>query len=137
MLSCQQFERARRLALDLVGIELAERHRELLARRSDRLDIRDGDGLDGLLSAVESNDPAAVQRFLRLLTTRFTGFFRHPQHFELATQHALHVARERGCARLWSAAAATGEEPWSLAMALIETFGCDDPPAKILATDVD
>jgi hypothetical protein len=38
---------------------------------------------------------------------------------------------------LWSAAAATGEEPYSLAMALIEAFGRDDLPAGILATDID
>jgi len=44
---------------------------------------------------------------------------------------------DRGEACLWSAAAASGEEPYSLAMALIEVFQRDDPPASILATDVD
>jgi chemotaxis protein methyltransferase CheR len=39
--------------------------------------------------------------------------------------------------RIWSAAAATGEEPYSLAMALIEAFERDDPPVSILASDVD
>jgi chemotaxis protein methyltransferase CheR len=33
-------------------------------------------------------------------------------------------------------AAATGEEPWSLAIALVEAFGRPDPPVEILATDV-
>lgn len=32
---------------------------------------------------------------------------------------------------------ATGEEAWSLAIALIETAGRDDPPASVLATDID
>jgi hypothetical protein len=35
MLTHQQFDRARRLALSLAGIELAERHRELLERWSN------------------------------------------------------------------------------------------------------
>ena len=72
-----------------------------------------------------------------LLTTHFTGFFRHARHFELAAEHALWAAHRRGSARLWSAAAATGEEPYSLAMSLLEIFPGDDPPVSILATDVD
>ena len=43
----------------------------------------------------------------------------------------------RGTARLWSAAAATGEEPYSLAMALIDIFQRNNLPVTILATDVD
>jgi chemotaxis protein methyltransferase CheR len=137
MLSNQQFDRTRRLALSLAGIELVERHRELLDHRSRRLGIRDSAGLDALLNAAEKGEATATQQLLCLLTTKFTGFFRHPRHFEIAAQHALRAARQRDRTRLWSAGAATGEEPFSLAMALIEAFGQDDPPAGILATDVD
>ena len=137
MLSDKQFERTRRLASKLAGIELAERHRELLARRSERLGLRDDGEMDSFLSAVEQGEATARQKFLCLLTTKFTSFFRHPRHFEIAAEHALRVARERSQARLWSAAAATGEEPWSLAMALLEVFQHDNPPVSILATDVD
>ncbi len=137
MVSNQQFDRARRLALSLAGIELVERHRELLERRSQRLGIPSSAGLDSLLSAAEDGDTTATQRLLCLLTTKFTGFFRHPTHFDIAADHAFRVAREGRQARLWSAGAATGEEPYSLAMRLIELFECDEPPACILATDVD
>ena len=137
MLTSAQFDRARKLALNLAGIELAERHRELLDRRSRRLGIRDSAGLDSLLDAVEEGEPSARQKLVCLLTTKFTGFFRNPRHFDLAAEHALRVVQRRGRARLWLAAAATGEEPYSLAMVLIERFGCDDPPASVLATDVD
>lgn len=137
MLSNQQFDRTRRLALTLAGIELAERHRELLARRTRRFRALDGAGLDSLLRGAEEGETTATQQFVCLLTTKFTGFFRHPRHFEIAAKHALRVANDRGRARLWCAAAATGEEPYSLAMALIETFGRSDPPAKVLATDID
>jgi len=137
MLSNQQFDRTRRLALSLAGIELAERHRELLDRRSRRLGALDGAGLDSLLRAAEQGELTATQQLVCLLTTKFTGFFRHPRHFRIAAEHAIRAADRRGSARLWSAAAATGEEPYSLAMALIEAFGRNDPPATILATDVD
>jgi chemotaxis protein methyltransferase CheR len=137
MLSTEQFDRVRRLALGLAGIELVERHRELLERRSRRLVHAGGAGLDLLLAAAEKGDSTAVQSLLRLVTTKFTGFFRHPSHFEIAAQHALEAARQRGRARLWSAGAATGEEPYSLGMKLIEAFQSDEPPVSILATDVD
>jgi chemotaxis protein methyltransferase CheR len=135
-LSSQQFDRTRRLALRLAGIELVERHRELLDRRSRRLGILDDAAFDSLLGAAEHGEPAASREVLCLLTTKFTAFFRHPRHFEAAAHRALEAAREGGRARLWSAAAATGEEPYSLAMALIEAFQRDAPPAEILATDV-
>jgi chemotaxis protein methyltransferase CheR len=137
MLSNQQFDRTRRLALNLAGIELAERHRDLLEHRSRRLGIPDSAGLDLLLGAAEEGEPNARRRLLCLFTTKFTGFFRHPIHFKIAAEHATRAVRQRGRARLWSTAAATGEEPYSLAMTLIEVFGCEYPPASILATDID
>jgi len=137
MLTSQQFDRTRRLALQLAGIELFERHREVIARRSRRFGVSDHAALDALLGAAEAGDTAATRQLLRLLTTKFTGFFRHPRHFDLAAEQALRVARQRGRARLWSAAAATGEEPYSLAMVLIEAFRQPEPPVDILATDVD
>lgn len=136
MLSNRQFDRTRRLALSLAGIDLLERHRELLGRRCQRLGLL-AEAFDALLDGAEKGESPATQRLVGLLTTKFTGFFRHPRHFDVAAEHAHRAAREQGAARLWSAAAATGEEPWSLAMALVEVFQRDDPPASILATDVD
>jgi chemotaxis protein methyltransferase CheR len=137
MLTSEQFDRTKRLALDLAGIELAARHRELLDRRSRRFEIESGAGLDALLGEAEGGDAQARKRLIALLTTNFTGFFRHPWHFHVAAEHALWAAHRRGRARVWSAAAATGEEPYSMAMALVEVFRRDDPPVSILATDVD
>ena len=137
MLTDQQFDRTRRLALRLTGINLFERHRELLDRRSRRLGMTDPGSFEALLHAAEDGDQRAGRQLIGLLTTNFTGFFRHPWHFQFAAEHALRAAQRRGVARLWSAAAATGEEPYSLAMALIELFRCDNPPVSILATDVD
>jgi chemotaxis protein methyltransferase CheR len=137
MLTSDQFDRTRALALRLTGIELSDRHRELLASRSRRLRIPQPAAIEALLGAAEQGDPGASRQLIGLVTTSFTGFFRHQAHFDVAAQQALRAVQRRGQARLWSAAAATGEEPYSLAMALIESFRCVDPPANILATDID
>ena len=137
MLTNDQFEKARQLALRLAGIELFERHRELLHRRLLRMGLNPPAGFDALLAGVEAGNPAASMRFVGLITTKFTGFFRQPCHFEIAAEHALWAVHRRGRARLWSAAAATGEEPYSLAVALLEIFRHDRPPVAIVATDID
>ncbi|HZO27991.1 MAG TPA: protein-glutamate O-methyltransferase CheR [Chloroflexota bacterium] len=133
----EQFERIQRLALQLAGIELFERHREVVDRKCRRLGIQEASGLDALLDAADEGDANARRRLIGLLTTNFTGFFRHPHQLDLAAEHALWAVHRRGTARLWSAAAATGEEPYSLAMATIDVFRRDDPAVTILATDID
>ena len=133
----QHFERTRRLALELAGIELVERHRALLGRRTARAGITDEASLDSLLDAAEEGEPGATRRLLTLVTTKFTGFFRHPAQLDRAAEHALRVAREDGNAHVWSAATASGEEPYSLAITLLEASGQEAPPVRIVATDVD
>jgi chemotaxis protein methyltransferase CheR len=132
----KQFERVRRLSSSLTGIELGDRHRELLARRCRGVKLDSPGGLEALLGAAEEGDPGAHERLIGVLTTSTTGFFRIPRHFDIAAEHALRAIHRRGKARLWSAAAATGEEPFSLAMAVIGVTQRDDPPVTILATDV-
>ena len=136
-ISTEQFERARELALRLAGIELFDRHREILVRRSRRAGIANGSAFDELLLAADEGDERAGQQLVSLVTTNFTRFFRNPEHFSSAADQALAAVRERGRARIWSAAASTGEEPYSAAIAILEAFGTQSPPVTILATDID
>ena len=64
MLTSEQFDRTRRLALRLAGIELLDRHRELLPRRCRRIGILSAATLDALLSAAEDGDPTASRKFV-------------------------------------------------------------------------
>jgi chemotaxis protein methyltransferase CheR len=137
LLTGEQFDRTRRLALELAGIELFDRHREVLGRRSHRLGLADPAALDALLDEAERGVGEARRRVIDLVTTKFTGFFRNSHHFDVAAEGAREAVRRRGAARMWSAGAATGEEPYSLGIASIMAFGRDDPPVSILATDVD
>jgi chemotaxis protein methyltransferase CheR len=133
MLTSHQFERARRLADRLAGIELRERHREALGRRL----ARQGGDAEAVLSGAERGSPEASARLLRALTIQHTRFFRQAEQLERVASHALFAVERRGAARLWSAATSTGEEAWSLAMIVLARFGGAAPPVSILATDLD
>ncbi|MCL4181257.1 MAG: chemotaxis protein CheR [Verrucomicrobia bacterium] len=137
MLSIEEFDRTRNLVLALTGIVLLDRHRELLDRRCRRLGIHAPADLLALLDAAEAGNPVAEGRLIALVTTNFTGFFRHPRHFEIAAQQLHASAGRHGRARAWCAAAATGEEAYSLAMTLIERGEGEASAVSILASDID
>jgi len=89
------------------------------------------------LSLLRS-DAEEWQQFVNSLTTNLTSFFRESHHFPLLAEHVLEARpTARQPARLWSAACSTGEEPYSMAMSLIDAFGSWRPPVRILATDLD
>ncbi|MGD2063065.1 MAG: protein-glutamate O-methyltransferase CheR [Nitrospirota bacterium] len=80
---------------------------------------------------------------LDVLTTNFTGFFRESAHFDFLRDRLVPAARpaaDTGGARslrIWCAAAATGEEPYSIAMALDAALPRTDRwDVRILATDI-
>lgn len=89
-------------------------------------------------------DPAEQVHMLDCICTNETRFFREPRHFQfLETELAARWRAEAGAGarprrvRVWSAACSTGEEPYTIAMALLAAF----PPQSgwevdILATDL-
>jgi chemotaxis protein methyltransferase CheR len=77
----------------------------------------------------------------RHLTVGETYFFREPRAFELLCDHArarfAGGTAGQGQLRLWSAGCCTGEEPYSMAMALRQALPALDPArVSILATDL-
>ena len=69
-------------------------------------------------------DAAALDDLLVELTIGETYFFRNPEHFDFVRHEVLgELARRRGpehVVRMWSAGCASGEEPYSLAVLLLE-----------------
>lgn len=80
-------------------------------------------------------------RLLDAVSTNETWFFRNPKHFSFVRETLCPAwvaqARDGGRARriaAWSAASSSGEEPYSLAMALLD--GLPGWDIRILATDL-
>lgn len=76
------------------------------------------------------------------ITTNLTSFFREPHHFQYLRDHVLApiAAAPRGGrrVRIWSAGCSTGEEPYSIAMWLLENWPrVDDYFIEIVGSDID
>lgn len=130
----REFALACRLIGEYAGIKLSEHKRYMVHNRLLRR-VR-ARGLRSFADYLElaQGEPAEREAFINALTTNLTAFFREPHHFELLRARALqHRERERRPLRVWSSACATGEEAWSIVMALREA-GC---PGDVLATDID
>ncbi len=81
-----------------------------------------------------------LRSLLPLVTVGHTEFFRDPRQFRALETRILpelirQVRREQRPLGIWSAGCATGEEPYSLAMAL-EELGATPELVKLWATDV-
>ncbi len=71
-----------------------------------------------------------------VMTTNKTSFFREIAHFDFLVKTVLPKLTDRRL-RFWSAACSSGEEPFSLAMYLLERMpGVEFRDVKILATDI-
>ena len=88
-------------------------------------------------------DPAEYDRLLDALTINVTKFFRNRETWERVSTRVLPALWElrRGLMRCWSVGCASGEEPYTLAILLLEHArahpGLSTDGARIDATDLD
>ena len=131
------FERVRRLLYQQAGINLSATKDQMvysrLARRLRSLRLR---SFADYFSYLEQHEEE-WQQFINALTTNLTAFFRENHHFEMLAAHVRKHAHERRPLRIWCSASSTGEEPYSLAMTMIEALGSFAPAVEIIASDID
>lgn len=135
-LSDGQFRRVCQLIYQRAGIVLADHKRDMvynrLVRRLRQLGM---DDFGRYLAVLESQPHSPEwQAFINALTTNLTAFFREAHHFPTLADHA---RRSRGEYRVWSAAASTGEEPYSVAITLADTLGSAPGRWRVFASDID
>jgi chemotaxis protein methyltransferase CheR len=133
------FERVRKLIHQHAGISLAPIKQDMvysrLARRLRALKIS---SFAAYLDHLERVGGGEWETFVNALTTNLTSFFREAHHFEILKQHVKKVhGQSRRVIKLWCSASSTGEEAYSLAIALCELFDSLTPPIEILASDLD
>ena len=87
-----------------------------------------------------NNHADEFTNFINAITTNLTSFFREKHHFDYLRDVVIPDLLIRNAAtkqiRIWSAGCSTGEEPYSLAMTLLENVPANWD-IRILATDLD
>jgi len=143
-ISTRDFGRLRSLIYAQSGISLNAEKKTMLElrikRRLRNLNLNSfGDYCDYLFGP--HGEKEELVHLLDVVSTNKTDFFREPEHFEFLVEKAIPdlVARNESGRPLliWSAGCSTGEEPYTLAMVLMEC-GQRHPGFRfrILATDI-
>ena len=122
-----EFRRFQDLVQGETGIQLPESKRALLVGRLARRlrELKLASFGDYYRRVTDPNDAAERIRMIDRICTNETYFFREPRQFEFLEREVLSGVdggRARDGSRrvrVWSAACATGEEPYSIAMTLL------------------
>lgn len=132
-LTAQEFALFQRLILREAGIFLSDAKRALLVgrliRRVRELELPT---FGAYYARIAGGDTAELVRLLDAIATNETHFFREPRQFDLLEGGVCNewladaaAGRRARRVRVWSAACSTGEEPYSIAMVLLERLGAD------------
>lgn len=137
-----EFHEIRRIVHRITGIALTESKKHLVhGRLVRRLRALRLSSFREYIERIES-DANELEEFCNAITTNLTSFFRENHHFEYLAGTVLPLLQRRNASsrriRIWSAGCSTGEEPYSIAMTVVETLGhLRDWDIRILATDID
>ena len=128
VLSRADFHRISQLAHERFGLDLPEGKEGLVVARLGKK-IRQGGFVsfsDYYHHVLADRTGGALTELIDALTTNFTSFLREPAHFDYLRDASTTEFRNVSPLRVWSAACSSGEEPYSIAMALLEAApGCN------------
>jgi len=140
-----EFRQLREFIHAHTGIALSDHKRALvcsrLAKRLRHHGLRHYADYYELLTQGDPEGQELVA-MINAITTNKTDFFREPHHFRFLSDEVFPAYRQNPNRvrplRLWSAAASTGEEAYSLAITALEAMpSFNEQDVRILATDID
>ncbi len=144
LLSPNEFSQVRDLVYRQCGIHLHDGKMDLVrARITRRLRAHRCDTVSQYLERLDDDDGSEITQLIDEMSTNLTSFFREPQHFTYLQSQLLPalLARKRiqkdNRLRFWSSACSSGQEPYTLGMALAHSIpDLTSWDVKILATDI-
>jgi chemotaxis protein methyltransferase CheR len=148
VLSTKEFAFICQFTHKATGIVLNESKREMVYRRFTRI-IRERKlkNFSEYCDLLRNQTALEESYFINAITTNLTSFFREKHHFDYLQQHEIPKIIDQGKnsaiqdkrLRIWSCASSTGEEPYSIAITILEAMQAklSEWDVKILATDVD
>lgn len=131
------YEYFKKAVFDLTTIDLSSYKEKQMKRRIDTLiEKRKIVGYDKYVALLKA-DKEAYEEFVSYLTINVSEFYRNPEQWDLMDKQIIPELIERfgKNLKIWSAACSTGDEPYSLVMALSRHIPLNQ--IKIYATDLD
>lgn len=145
-LSDREFARIQARVQAHAGIALSDGKRTLAVSRLAKILRRNKFASFGAYLDFLERDGSAedAQDFINALTTNLTRFWREEHHFTHLVSYVGEIIARRTRTdqnrrlRIWSAGCSTGQEPYTIAMVLLEKYPeLQRWDCKILATDID
>lgn len=132
------YEKFKEQVLRKTGIDLSSYKERQMKRRIESLIKRNNyDSFEVYFNAI-GKDKVLYDEFINYLTINVSEFFRNPAQWKVLNEeifpYLLKINNKKKL-KVWSAACSTGEEPYSLVMALSNFF--DIRNIEIIATDID
>ncbi|MCX7786841.1 MAG: protein-glutamate O-methyltransferase CheR [Spirochaetes bacterium] len=138
-LSDSLFRKFTELLQAFSGITIREYKKYLMEYRLQKL-VGPGkrfSNFQDLYKALVSNSEHARVEFVNVLTTNYTYFYREEVHFRFLSHYLRTKAQTQPYLRFWSAACASGEEAYSMAITVAEEGTAKQiQDVRILATDI-
>lgn len=138
------FARVAALAEREAGLTIPDTKAAMVqSRLSRRLRATGHESFESYLDLVESTDGISERgHMISALTTNVSHFFREEHHFETLRNVVLPPLIDRlragGRVRIWSAGCSSGQEPYSIAITILEALpDANRYDIRILATDID
>jgi len=136
----QTHKKVKELLYSFTGITLADNKDIMISNRLEKLrrNTKYKGNIEELLKYIEQGH--YVTEFINSFTTNKTHFFREVFHFEDLRDRVLPQFVKSGeTVRIYSSAASTGEEPYSIAMTIkkVESDLNGRIKSEIIATDID
>lgn len=144
VLSDEDFSRISQMVYDHCGINLHDGKKELIrARLAKRLRAGRFKTFSDYMEHVQKDETGReFSDFIDTLSTNLTSFFREQQHFDYVQNTLLPrlIAKKQKeknrRVRVWSAGCSSGEEPYSIAITLLDNLPPGPWDTRILATDI-
>ena len=132
-----EFKHICKLIYERAGIHLTPSKKDMVySRLARRLRANNISSFSDYLHIVEANSGSEREAFVNALTTNVTSFYREAHHFPVLAEHVRGLTQRRPI-NIWCNAASTGEEPYTIAMTMVDLFDSLTPPVRIIATDID
>ncbi len=131
------YEYFKKEIMAMTTIDLNSYKEKQMKRRIDTLILKHGiKGYDQYVKELKTNTEY-FDEFVNYITINVSEFYRNPDQWKLLDKDVIPQLVNKFGKRLkiWSAACSTGDEPYSLVMALSKHMPLDQ--IKILATDLD